>query len=53
MEICLKITKMARPHRRPMSKLPDCCDQQGDGEALSGGGEVFNGHGEELIVEKH
>ena len=21
---CLKITKMARPHRRPMSKRPDC-----------------------------
>ena len=22
--ICLKITKMTRPHRRPMSKRPDC-----------------------------
>ena len=24
MRICLKITKMARPHKRPMSKRPDC-----------------------------
>ena len=29
MRICLKITKMVRPHRRQMSKWPDCYELRG------------------------
>ena len=42
LRICLKITKMARPHRRPMSKLLDCYELETMGFNTLNKGNVNN-----------
>ena len=44
---------MARPHRRPMAKMPDCYELKSDWVVLKGDRKALKGNGEALKKTWH